>query len=93
MTLSTYLDRLEAMGLVARIPDPCDRRAKNVVVTSRADPLLLNIRAELRDMMDQVTSGLDADAREALRASLKSLRESLQQLDRCGSADKKGVAE
>jgi DNA-binding MarR family transcriptional regulator len=93
MTLSTYLDRLEGLGLVERIPDPCDRRAKNVVVTDKADTLLLDIRKEVRDLMDQVTSGLDAEGREALRASLKGLRENLQQLDRSVSSDKKSVSE
>ncbi len=93
MTLSTYLDRLEGQGLVERVPDPCDRRAKNVVVTDKADALLLDIRREVRDLMDQVTSGLDADGREALRVSLKGLRENLHQLDRSVSSDKKSVSE
>jgi DNA-binding MarR family transcriptional regulator len=93
MTLSTYLDRLQALGLVERVPDPCDRRAKNVVVTGKADPLLLNIRNEVRNLMDQVTAGLDAEGREALRASLKGLRENLQQLDRNGSLEKKSTAQ
>lgn len=93
MTLSTYLDRLEGLGLVERVPDPCDRRAKNVVVTARADPLLLNIRNEVRELMDQVTAGLDAEGREALRLGLKGLRENLHRLDRCGFAEKKGASE
>lgn len=93
MTLSTYLDRLEGLGLVERVPDPCDRRAKNVVVTDKADTLLLDIRREVRELMDQVASGLDAEGREALRASLKGLRENLHQLDRGLSSDKKSISE
>jgi DNA-binding MarR family transcriptional regulator len=93
MTLSTYLDRLQGLGLVERVPDPCDRRAKNVVVTEKADPLLTNIRKEVRDLMDQVTAGLDTEGREALRESLKGLRENLQLLDRSGSPEKKSIAE
>ena len=93
MTLSTYLDRLEALGLVERVPDPGDRRAKNVVVTDAADPLLLALRSEVRTLMDQVTSGLGAQGREALRASLKGLRENLHQLDRCVSSDKRSIGE
>ncbi|OBZ94261.1 MarR family transcriptional regulator [Pararhizobium polonicum] len=93
MTLSTYLDRLEGLGLVERIADPGDRRAKNVIVTGKADTLLLEIRREVRALMDQVTLGLDAEGREALRASLKGLRDNLHQLDRCGSSDKKSIAE
>ncbi len=85
MTLSTYLDRLEGLDLVERVADPCDRRAKNVVVTERADALLLSIRDTVRALMDEVTDGLDADARETLRQSLKGLRDNLHQIDRGAS--------
>lgn len=91
MTLSTYLDRLEALGLVTRIPDPGDRRAKNVVVTDAADPLLTGVKREVRDLMDQVADGLDSEGREALRISLKGLRDNLLDLDR--SSDKKSIVE
>ena len=40
MTLSTYLDRLEALDLVRRSPDPADRRAKLVEVTDLAHPAI-----------------------------------------------------
>ena len=43
--------------------------------------------------LDKVTAGLDANGREALRLSLKGLRENLHLLDRCGSTDRKGIAE
>ena len=33
MTLSTYVDRLEARGLVTRTTDPTDRRAKRIELT------------------------------------------------------------
>jgi DNA-binding MarR family transcriptional regulator len=82
MTLSAYLDRLEALALVRRIPDPCDRRAKNVVITDDADPALAAIRAEVHDLMEQVTSGLEPSAREMMRLSLQTLRDNLQRIDR-----------
>jgi MarR family transcriptional regulator, transcriptional regulator for hemolysin len=43
MTLTNYLDRLEASGLVARSDDEKDRRAKNVSLTPAATPLLQEI--------------------------------------------------
>lgn len=60
MTLSGVLDRLEGAGLVERRTDPADRRAKCVVLTSAAAPVLdhihsvaIGIRAEtLRGMSD-----------------------------------------
>lgn len=40
MTLSSYLDRLEARGLVVRVGDPRDRRAKLVELTEDAGAVL-----------------------------------------------------
>ncbi|OCO99693.1 MULTISPECIES: MarR family transcriptional regulator [unclassified Ensifer] len=83
MTLSAYLDRLEATGLVARVPDPADRRAKNVVITEKAGPLLTELMTGLREMMNAYTEGLDAEARALLCSNLRILRDNLRQLDPC----------
>lgn len=40
MSLTGFLDRLEAAGLVRRSPDPDDRRAKLAGLTEAADPVL-----------------------------------------------------
>ncbi|OCP18019.1 MULTISPECIES: MarR family transcriptional regulator [unclassified Ensifer] len=91
MTLSAYLDRLEAMELVARLPDPADRRAKNVVITDKADPLLAELMAGLREMMNAYTEGLDEATREMLCANLRILRENLRRLDPCVAGKEKGT--
>lgn len=83
MTLSAYLDRLETTGLVARVPDPADRRAKNVIITEKAGPLLNELMTGLREMMDAYTEGLDAEARALLCSNLRILRDNLRQLDPC----------
>lgn len=91
MTLSAYLDRLEAMELVARLPDPADRRAKNVVITDKADPLLAELMAGLREMMNAYTEGLDEATRDMLCANLRILRENLRRLDPCVAGKEKGA--
>lgn len=78
MTVCAYLDRLEKIGLVARQPDPGDRRAKNVRTTDAADRMIVAIRKETTALFDSVQTGLDADAREALSSALKLLRGNLQ---------------
>jgi DNA-binding MarR family transcriptional regulator len=83
MTLSAYLDRLEATGLVARVPDPADRRAKNVVITEKAGPLLSELMTGLREMMNAYTAGLDEETRAFLCSNLRILRDNLRQLDPC----------
>ncbi|OLP60240.1 MarR family transcriptional regulator [Xaviernesmea oryzae] len=81
MTLSTYLDRLEGLGLVARVADPNDRRAKHVVLTDQADGVMLAIQADVTRMMESVTAGLGEEARAMLRQSLLTLRDNLQAID------------
>lgn len=43
MSLTGFLDRLEAAGLVARTGDPTDRRAKLVSLTPEAGPVIETI--------------------------------------------------
>jgi MarR family transcriptional regulator, transcriptional regulator for hemolysin len=43
MSVCGFVDRLEAAGLVRRIQDPCDRRAKQVHLTEAAGPVLAAI--------------------------------------------------
>lgn len=71
MTLSAYLDRLEAAGFVQRRPDPTDRRAKLVHLTAAADDVL---RAVV-----PVSAGLHADAaRQILQKDWDRLLEQLK---------------
>ncbi|MFD1327710.1 MarR family winged helix-turn-helix transcriptional regulator [Mycoplana ramosa] len=87
MTLSTYLDRLEAMGLVTRVPAPDDGRAKNVLTTSDGEALLAALKPDVSGLMDAVLAGLDGEVREALRGNLRVLRNNLMKPDRCGAGN------
>jgi MarR family transcriptional regulator, transcriptional regulator for hemolysin len=78
MTVCAYLDRLEKIGLVARQPDPGDRRAKNVRTTDEADRMIAAIRKETTALFDSIQAGLDVEEREALSSALKLLRGNLQ---------------
>src|ERR1700761_2375244 len=47
MTVSVFLDKLQARGLVERQPDPLDRRAKRIMLTDAADDMLRAISVEI----------------------------------------------
>jgi len=80
MTLSGFLDRLEARGLIERRPDPTDRRAKLVALTDEADDVLERVQtvaATLREDVSQVVSTGDW---AILNASLRTIRDRLGEL-------------
>lgn len=81
MTLTNFLDRLEARGLIARAPDPHDRRAKLVSVNAAAGPLVERIRALAADVRAHATRGLPAGEVEAFRRTLQAMRRSLAEAE------------
>ena len=91
MTVSAYLDRLEARGLIARLPDPTDRRAKLVALTEEADKVLVvtsRIGAEVRK---QAAGGLSRAEWEKLLETMKLVRSNLS-AGRDAAASQKGAA-
>jgi DNA-binding MarR family transcriptional regulator len=86
-TVMTYLiDDLEAAGLVARRPDPADRRARRIVPTEHGSGLLADLDRRLRAAEDHVLGDLsDADA-AAFRVLLQRVATHANALDPAGSA-------
>ncbi|WP_185984396.1 MarR family winged helix-turn-helix transcriptional regulator [Aureimonas mangrovi] len=77
MTLSSYLDRLESRGLVARTVDPADRRAKLVEPTDAAFDILDQLDPLFEDVYLQATHGLEEAQVDAMSASLRIIRANL----------------
>ena len=77
MTLSNFLDRLETRGLIAREPDPGDRRAKRVVLTKTAQPLVQRIDALSAGIRRRATAGLSVAEVETLRRAFQLMRGNL----------------
>jgi DNA-binding MarR family transcriptional regulator len=82
MTFSGYVDKLEALGLVERVPDPADRRAKNVVLAGNAEAMVRAIRKHSGAMLNEMQDGLDAGERETLKHALKIMRANFAQLSK-----------
>jgi DNA-binding MarR family transcriptional regulator len=77
MTLSNFIDRLEARGFVARKPDPADRRAKLVHVAGAATPLVERLRAISATVRERATGGLPPGDIVRLRKTLQAMRSNL----------------
>jgi len=68
MTVCAFLDKLQALDLIERQPDPNDRRAKQVVLTPKSRDLIKRIRHELEQLIAQATNGVaDADVTTFMR--------------------------
>ena len=67
----TYLlDELEGAGLVARQPDPADRRVRRITLTEDGRARLCALERALRAAEERLLEPLDADERVTLRALL-----------------------
>jgi MarR family transcriptional regulator, transcriptional regulator for hemolysin len=74
MTLVTFLDKLESRGLVARAPDPTDRRAKIVQLAPDAEPTLEQVHGITRTIQAEALQDFRPEEVEMLRTLLKRMR-------------------
>ncbi|PZM09601.1 MarR family winged helix-turn-helix transcriptional regulator [Rhizobium tubonense] len=81
MTVSAFLDKLQARGLIERQPDPCDRRAKRIMLSDAAEDMIKAISIEIGAVQREATQGLDHGAQDNVRHALKCFRQNLQKCD------------
>lgn len=67
------LDELERDGLIARRPDPNDRRARVVTLTDAGQARRAAAQADIRAMEEEFLADLDAAERKRLRKALAGL--------------------
>ena len=77
ITLARLIDRLEEAGLVARRPDPEDRRAIRLYLTPDAQPLLDSMWQFAAETREDATAGLPENDRDHLIKSLQQVKQSL----------------
>ena len=76
-TMTRMLDTLEGDGLVERLPDPSDRRTKQLRLTAQGEQALEDMFAISDEMRDRLLDGLGPDAIDGLNAVLVQLTERL----------------
>jgi DNA-binding MarR family transcriptional regulator len=77
MTVSAFLDKLQARGLIERQPDPLDRRAKRILLSPAAQAKLKAIGSEIYTIEREATRGLDSVLRDELYHALRIFRRNL----------------
>jgi MarR family transcriptional regulator, transcriptional regulator for hemolysin len=81
MTVSVFLDKLQARGLIERQPDPIDRRAKRIMLSEAADEMLRAINAQFSAVQQEAAQGMDPTLQDTVLLALKSFRRNLQKGD------------
>jgi len=79
ITCCRMIDRLEEAELVERRRDPADRRAWRIYLTEKARPVLTELHDIAGEMIEAALHGLDVAQRDALVASLNTIRSNMTQ--------------
>jgi len=77
MTLARLIDGLEKLGLVARKPDPCDRRAVRLYLTEGAEPVLAQMRVLAAETRAEALADVSDAALSQLFETLNSMKRRL----------------
>ncbi|HEY9567458.1 MAG TPA: MarR family transcriptional regulator [Thalassobaculum sp.] len=94
ITLARLIDRLQEAGLVARRPDPDDRRAFLLYLTDAAQPLIEQMRRYGADTRAAALAGLPGEDRAALLRALQHMKQNLLEAEGAAStADSTGKAD
>ncbi len=73
-TLTGVLDRLESGGLIERTPNPADRRAIRVVLTTKGKATTLEMRTVMEEANAEFLHDLSDQERQTLRELLGKIR-------------------
>lgn len=77
MTMSALVDRLEAAGLLRRLPDPQDRRAKLIELTAEAAPVAGRIHEVALRLRRQAVEGFSQADVDAVYDLLERMHDNL----------------
>lgn len=77
ITLSRMIDRLQEAQLVERRPDPADRRAWRLFLTSKGDELLAKLMPLAQETYEFSVEGVSDEDRELMMAALLRMRANL----------------
>lgn len=77
ITAGRMIDRMQDADLVERHPDPADRRAWRLYLTSRGEKLLDQLRPYAEETIALALDGLSESDRKSMLANLEKIRSNL----------------
>ena len=81
VSLGGLIDRIEANGILERLPDPVDRRAKKVSLTKKGKELLRELQIVAEDVNSQIMEGISKEQNKVLDAMLRTMKRNLLRMD------------
>lgn len=72
-TMTAQVHRLQAQGLVSRVPDPADARAARISLTEQGRRTLADIRRARAGIVESLVERLDAADRARLHEAVRAL--------------------
>ena len=85
ITVARLIDKLVALGLVERRPDPNDRRAQQLFLTGKAQPLLDQMWEAGDEILDQAYAGFTDEERMQCVEMLVRMRNNLARMTQGGA--------
>ena len=81
ITLARLVDRMELAGWVERRSHPLDRRATQLYLTDKCQPILAEIQTRAAATLEEATAGLTAGQQRQLIESLQRIKKNLVAAD------------
>lgn len=85
ITVARLIDKLVALGLVERRPDPNDRRAQQLFLTGKAQPLLDQMWEAGDEILDHAYAGITEEERMQCVEMLVRMRNNLARMTQGGA--------
>lgn len=85
ITVARLIDKLVALGVVERRPDPNDRRAQQLFLTSKAQPLLDQMWEAGDEILDHAYAGFTEEERMQCVEMLVRMRNNLARMTQGGA--------
>ncbi|HRK98630.1 MAG TPA: MarR family transcriptional regulator [Alphaproteobacteria bacterium] len=77
ISVGRLIDRMETSGWIERRPDPTDRRAINLYLTEKAEPILTKMQKHGTALRMQALNGIPEEEREIMLRALLTMRKNL----------------
>lgn len=77
ITLTRLVDRMESAGWVERRTHPLDRRAVQLFLTPKSEPILEEMHARAAETLNEATRGISPRAQRQLVATLEQIKHNL----------------